>query len=259
MSKRLILSSENNHGIQQVSGFFNYEYDILSLDKNVCAYLENIKIINIKKYNEDIIIFKSKLDNTQSTPLQKKYYNKQINHLKNEIDKYNNNHYIISYKEESKKWLELFEKLGGGIKTIVIGTPSSQSSSSTVSATNDPQLVSIKLKIIRSYISIVQKYMPINLIESIPYNTTCPACDEDMKDVETDESGLQKCPKCQFERCLPTKGYCSSTNASLELPPPKVNRYDNEEKDNFMKARMRYEGRQKDKFPSDIFNKLDDN
>ena len=150
--------------------------------------------------------------------------------------------------------MDLFLSANGAQKKkIVFGSPPSDKSTSS-----QDELAPYRIEIIRQFIHIAKKYMAINLIESIPPNTHCPGCEFNLAQIASDENGIQRCPHCYFERSLPSKGYCSSTSATMETMPQKTSRNENEEKENFTKARIRYEGRQKEKFPYDLFTKLDD-
>ncbi len=237
--------------IENVTGSFSDDYDIIALNSIIIEYLEyqEVKqtgIIDARKKE-----YEYQLKNTNRlTELQEKYYQKQLNLLNEELHNIENHTTLNAYKKSVERLLELYTAIGGGSKRIKFGQVA-------MSNPEEDEFRPYRLEIIREYLSISKKYMPINIIEIIPPNIQCPGCDYDLANVFADENGIQRCPKCAFERSLPSRGYCSSTTATMEVGPPKSNRNDNEEKENFIKAIIRHEGRQKDKFPPDLFTKLD--
>jgi len=234
--------------VTNVQGNYNADYDILVLHDTVLKFLEYQEKHEVERLQEEINDMKSKNYRTQ---LQKQYVQKQIKEFEKEIEGWSTKK--ITFQKEVSQLLDFFKKAGGGCKTVYIGN---HTSTPTVPATNTNDLPLYRLEIIRKYIKIANNYMPINLIETIPKATRCSGCDYDLSQVHSDETGCQLCPNCNCERNIPSRGHCSSATASMELLPNR-SRTDNDERENFMRARMRYTGCQKDKFPPDLNDALD--
>jgi hypothetical protein len=238
------------HSSFVVEGTFTSDYDIQNLHHHVINYLTEQEQQESFHIQEMIKTTQEKLNQTSLTFLQKKYYEKTIDELKKKMKDVETHYKIETYKSETSSLLELFLAAGGGHKKMCFGKP-------LVVTEEEKELIPYRLEIIRRYIPIVKKYMPIHLTEYFPNTMLCPVCKTDLSGTGIDENGIQICPKCSMERALPSKGFCSSTNATMEMSCHKGSRHDNEERENFMKARIRYTGRQKEKLPSDLFVKLD--
>jgi len=238
--------------IENVSGTYSDDYDIIHLDQIVLEYLEYHEIKRSGEIDQQNKEYENQLKNYEKlTELQQKYYMKKLQINLQELEEIKNHKKINDYKSNVERLLELYRMAGGGTRKVKFGQLS------VMYTKEEEELKPYRLEIIRNYLSIAKKYMSINIIEMVPPNIKCPGCDYDLHNVFSDENGIQRCPKCFFERSLPSRGYCSSTNATMETISVKSNRNDNEEKENFIKAIIRHEGRQKDKFPTDLFSKLD--
>ena len=223
---------------QTIEGTFDADYDILHLHQNVLEYLKNQEIEETQDKLEEIKSIEKLLEQPM-TVLQQKYYANKLKQLAIDIEDIKNHKKINEYESKVANWIELFHLAGGGVKKVYFGK-------NHILSDEEKELIPYRLEIIRKFISIVKQYMNIYLIEHIPSSMLCPVCDLDLSGTSLDENGIQRCPQCNFERALPTKGFCSSTNATLELSGSRT-KVDNEERENFMKARTRYTGRTKRK------------
>ena len=107
--------------------------------------------------------------------------------------------------------------------------------------------------LISNYLEIARRYITINVIHEIPFDNTCPNCKQDLTDVPIDdEHGVQRCP-CGLERCSLTR-----TNIYSDSTKPTTSRNGYDDRDNFLKALRRYEGKQPNRLPehlTDILNR----
>ena len=106
--------------------------------------------------------------------------------------------------------------------------------------------------LISNYLEIARRYITINVIHEIPFDNTCPNCKGDLTNVPIDDDhGVQRCP-CGLERCSLTR-----TNIYSDSTKPTTSRNGYDDRDNFLKALRRYEGKQPNRLPENLIPILD--
>lgn len=152
---------------------------------------------------------------------------------------------LAAYTAKAEPFVEWYEKLRLP-RTVRFGAP----------AEVDDPYCRPRLELIRRYLLLASRYIPVHVLYLPPRNCACPACGTPLPESLHDETGVQVCPTCQAERVLPGKGRTTGSLAD-DTPPARTYRADNEERENFLKALVRYQGLQKDKLPADLFARLD--
>lgn len=231
-----------------LQGEFDENTDILHLDKYIVQVMKKNNTERLIQIDNDIKTYEKKKQGKLLTVLERKYFERQITALQKEQYRLQGNINIAEYKEATAKFIDLFKKIGGGVRKITVGSIRKKTE-------EEERITPYKLNIIRKYIEAAKDYVDINMYESLPLYSICSGCGYNMSTVLCDENGTQVCPQCKYEQFLPSKGYTTSSSADVQ---PSKSRHDNEEKENFMKARIRYEGRQKEKLPSDLYTRLDE-
>lgn len=111
-----------------------------------------------------------------------------------------------------------------------------------------------RVQLIRRYLTLARKYVPENVIYEPPKPSNC-ACGLPFSDFVHDITGILVCPACGTER--PQIGRKKSSALSGDDAPTVRRSVDNDERDTFVKALIRYQGMQKDRLPSDLLARLD--
>lgn len=111
-----------------------------------------------------------------------------------------------------------------------------------------------RVQLIRRFLALARKYIPENVIYEPPKPVRC-SCGTDLTEMVSDVSGLLVCPGCGAERTRinPKKTATTANDDSVVVS----RRHDNEERDNFVKALIRFQGMQRDRLPSDLVTRLD--
>jgi hypothetical protein len=110
---------------------------------------------------------------------------------------------------------------------------------------------------ITKYLEIARHYIQIDVIRETGSANICPGCQMDLTDVPKDEeTGIQTCPNphCGYEKLNLFRAPVSSETNKATTGGR--NGYD--DRDNFYKALMRYQGKQPNRLPDNLTKVLDD-
>jgi DNA-directed RNA polymerase subunit M/transcription elongation factor TFIIS len=243
MPKKAYVNHQSNEKNYRVSGRFVDNYDIHSVHKTVFEYFEDQEKIKLPELEKELEKYQTELKETKSiTPLKIKTLNKKLSELQNSIKEIKEQTQLTKYIEESFPYLEAYGAVGGCNSVVSFGKPVQDKN-------EDEGQVQLRIAIIRKYLSIAGKYIRVDVVQELPLNIFCPGCKENLKELAADENGVLKC-KCGYEKMTITRSYTSS-----EYTPSSKNSYN--DRDNFIKALIRYEGRELDKLPEDLYQKLD--
>lgn len=163
-----------------------------------------------------------------------------IQRLVNEIGRIESRKKLRTYQASTKRYLEAYQEMGRHTQVISFGKNSTSTGVDTE-----------RLRIIMGYLEIARKYIDINLIHVERSSQQCLICRSSLKGIYPNNSDMIQCPSCQVEthylQPSPQDNYAAN-NAS------KSNYKDRE---TFIKAIHRYEGKQKTKFPDILMDTLD--
>lgn len=120
--------------------------------------------------------------------------------------------------------------------------------------TRDDHYAPYRAELIREYLDHAKAYVRVNVLYAPPRTSLCP-CGAPLTSTTLSKEGLHYCIQCGVYR--PGLSKKSASSASEDLAPRKIPRKETEERDNFVKALARFQGMQKDRFPSDLFERLD--
>lgn len=152
---------------------------------------------------------------------------------------------LEAYTAKAAPYLEWYPKMC---------TPRTVRFGASAAPTHDKYL-GMRLELIRRYLNMVSQFVHVNVLLLTEKNMNCPTCGAALDETMTYE-GVQVCTGCKTERVYFGKGR-SAGSAAEDSTPGRTYRTDNEERDNFIKALMRYQGLQKEKLPADIYKNLD--
>ena len=149
---------------------------------------------------------------------------------------------LAAYTASAEEYLGWYERMRSS-KTIRFGQ---------TDAPDDPYAPH-RIQLIRRYLAMARKYIPENVVYDPPKQTTC-GCGTDLSEMLTDLTGILVCPGCGVERARIGRKK-TATAGSEDVPARR--RQDNEERDTFVKALIRFQGMQKDRLPVDLLPRLD--
>lgn len=218
---RFLLSNEIPH---EIVATYSSDYNIL--------YIHDIILSKLQKEKEELPLLEKKkefLERTLENPLtmvERKRLTAQLENITSQIDAISFDKKLNTYLQESKEYLEKYRQMGPVIKV-----KSFTKKESTIGESDE------RLSIIRKYITIAEKYIPIDVIQIIPNDRTCPGCKKDLVLVDPENYTLERCPECGYERL------------NFAQPAPsreerKVTSSDYIDRENFTKAFVNYLGEQ---------------
>lgn len=149
---------------------------------------------------------------------------------------------LAEYASDADAYLQWYERMRVP-KTIRFGQ---------TDAPDDP-FAPHRVQLIKKYLALARKYINENVIYDPPKQTAC-ACGTEYTEMVSDLSGVLVCPTCGAERARIGRKKTAATGTE-EVPSRR--RQDNEERENFVKALIRFQGMQKDRLPVDLLERLD--
>ena len=120
--------------------------------------------------------------------------------------------------------------------------------------TPDDPFAPYRVQLIRRYLALARKYILENVVYEPPRHVTCD-CGTDLAEMVIDLNGVFVCSTCGTERLRIGRKKVAATGGE---DVPMRRRQENEERDNFVKALIRFQGMQKDRLPSDLLPRLDE-
>jgi hypothetical protein len=161
-----------------------------------------------------------------------------LEHLKNEPDR------LREYEQTAQEYIDYYEMMRVP-KKITFGKNDTPF---------DPYALN-RVQLISQYLMMARAYIPENVVY-VPA-TTQPKCSCGLNTTEdcVDINGIYACPSCGVEH--PRLGRKKTTSSVEEVLYTPRRRQDNEERENFVKALIRFQGMQKDRLPHDLMERLD--
>jgi len=235
----------------KIEGTYIYDYNILNIDEIIKKKLEQDKKNNLIILKNKLEIEKIKISGKQNY-IERKNSKKRIEEIEEEIYNYENNIDKNTYINKTKNILIDYLKLG--IVTNFVSFVKNNKDEE-INILEDSEKQNLRHKIISEYLEIARKYININLVRKLPTKTSCPGCDtkyEEMEMIE-DDSGSIICPNCSLEKINIVKKPFYSDSCRVNN-----SRNNYEDRVNFEKVLMRYQGKQITKPGKELYEKLDE-
>jgi Poxvirus Late Transcription Factor VLTF3 like len=236
---------------EKIEGTYTYDYDISLIDEIIIKKFEQDK-----KNKLSILKNKSEIENTKilgrQNYIERQNSKKQIEEIEDEIFKYTNDISKNKYIEKSKSVLNKYLKMGA-INNFVSFVTNNKEDETILPEKEEKQF--LRHRIISEYLEIARKYITINLVRKLADKTTCPGCDIKYEEIELieDESGSMICPNCSVEKINIVKKPFYSDGCRVNN-----SRNNYEDKINFEKVLLRYQGKQVTKPGKELYEKIDE-
>jgi len=221
-----------------IKGTYNDDLNIVDIHRRITKTLApDSKKAKRLQQKRDILL--KQLQNTQ-TVVQRKRTLANISKLEEELEQLTSGRLLNSYIEETKECIAAYTELGQEVRIRTIGK--------SVPVLSDKG--QLRLSIISRFLDIASRYVDIDISRDIPYNPLCPMCGYDLSTIENEERAATHCPSCGLE--------CNLVNQTITSCNDKVGKNNYEDRENFLKALKRFQGKQVNKVPSSVMDKLDD-
>jgi len=233
-----------------ISGFYIYDYNILKIDEIILRKFEQDREVKIGKLNKLIDLEEIKMQERQNL-IQRKTSRKKIKEYEEQIEKYEEDIDKNYYIEKSKPFILAYTKIGP-IKTVVSFLTNNKE---IISSPENEEQQNYRHKIISNYLEIARKYIQIDLVRNLIDTNSCSGCGIDTSKVEMieDDSDSTICPNCGLEKINIIKSAFYADGGRINN-----SRNNYEDRANFEKVLLRYQGKQITKPGKDLYMKLDE-
>lgn len=179
-------------------------------------------------------LVEQELNQQPESIVQLKSKKERISYLQEEIAKLESKQNYNSYMEQVKdiliQYVNLPRKKVFGISIV----------------TQPDEYMEQRLYLINRYLELISKYVKVNIFRRPERSSICEICGFDYGSYDITDS----CPNCHVQINIINR----NTNAKIKTKPAK-NNY--EDRNNFYRTLIRYQGKQIVKLPDDIFTRLD--
>jgi len=235
----------------RIEGKYFYDYNILNVDMILIKKFDQDKKNNLIKLEKELEMENLKISGRQNL-IERRSSRKKVKEIEEQIRKYDLNVDKNIYIMKSKSLLDVYRKIGV-ISTIVSFT-SNDVKENDLTNPEDEESQIYRHKIISAYLEIARKYIPIDLIREKTDFRCCPNCGISYDEVDLiEEDGATICPNCGLERINIIKTQFYSDGSRLNNSK---NNY--EDRANFYKVLLRYQGKQQNKPTKQLYDKLDE-
>ena len=237
----------------RISATYSDDYDILHVHDIVLC-----KLNHEKRGLPELSLKKGEIEKRLEDQLkivERKKLLTQLDEIKTKIQTTETEIRKKSYLEESKDFLQRYQQLGPIIKVrsfLDEDDDGDKAKQEKIEQQQSPDQEE-RLLVIRRYLEIAKKYIPINVVRIIPNDRRCPGCGQDLVIVDSEDYSLERCEECGYER-----QNFSRPSFFKEAPNQgkSVSNSDYEDRENFIKAFDCYLGEQQSPPPS-LFLALD--
>lgn len=234
----------------KVEGTYKYDFNILDIHNLILKRFEKAKHHEIHKLEKELAIELDKTKQKQNM-VERKTSLRKISQIQNKIDSIKSGSDFENYINQIKPLIEQYNIIGTLSKIVSFATnKKKEEAEDTEELPEDTETQHKRHQIIFDFLEVARKYIEVDLVRDIKEGNLCPSCGYRLDNVEDDneDTGVVICPNCGLEklsvvRCRFYKDNTRTNNSG--------NNY--EDRANFEKVVMRYQGKQHDKPPSDLY------
>lgn len=232
----------------QISATYHDDYDILHIHDVVMCKLEHEQgeLPDLRRKKS---VIERRL-NSNLKIVERKKLQSQLDKITTRINLIETRARERGYLESSKCLLDAYRRLGPVIrvKSFLDNTEVSEEAHLEANPQQDE-----RFRIIRQYLQLAKKYIPLNVVRIIPNDRSCPGCGQDLILIDPEDFSLERCEECGFERYNLIK---PSFTKEIINQSKSVSNSDYEDRENFIKAFECYLGEQQEP-PNALFEALD--
>lgn len=223
------------------------DFNILDVHATIIARFDGQKEQKLKALQEQLQQTESKLNGQPLTVIEYKLTHKSCQQIRQAITDIEQDSDKITYLTAVEPIIEAYSRIGPLAKTVAF--------TKTVITQPTPRLPpnETRHQIIAEFLEIARKYIPLDVVRKIPKSQECPRCGRDIGGIALDGQGIRRCHDCGYEEAniIPAAYYKDSERVSS------TNRTNYEDKENYIKSVQRYQGKQPNKLPAELFIELD--
>lgn len=238
-----------------IEGSYKYDFNILDVHDLILKRFEYQKEHEIKKLQDQLFIEREKMKERQNM-VERKSSIRKIENINKILDGILSGNEFNNYIEKIRPLIEQYNIIGTLSKIVSFATNKKklESDEEIEELPEDTQTQRKRHQIIYDFFEIARKYIQIDLIRDIKGGNICTLCGHklDETDDDNEDNGLNICPNCGLEKISVVRGRFYKDNTRTNNSG---NNY--EDRANYEKVLMRYQGKQPDKPPTDLYEILD--
>ena len=239
-----IRSDENN-----VTGTYGNDINIIEIDRIVIDKIKSEEDDKMSKLKSTLDIELGKIKKPQNR-IERRNSIKLIKLYREQMDEIKACIRLNNYTQESKPLLEDYRKIGVKLEVVAFGKESVKPEIGEMTEEQE-----YRIMIIERYLEIVRKYVEINIFKKC--YSMCNNCKADISLSSVNDAGMLECSVCGVESVTLAKSV-SPDEESVTVNINVSNLKDYEDRENFYKAMVKYQGKQPNKFPSNLYDMLDE-
>lgn len=220
-----------------ITGTYSNDYNIIEAHRKVLKILSpegpRVTKLRLKKEADEKALSKAR------TIIERKKILSSLASLQKQIDELASSTLLDRYKEEAAPYIEYYAQLGPEKRIVSLAGGPKQIEPSD------------RLTIIAKYLEVAGRYVQVDVMRETTYNPYCSCCGFNLSELESQEGSVTYCPSCGLE-CNLVNQYVSS------LISERSTKDSYEDRINMIRAMKRFQGKQANKIPSGLFDKLDD-
>ena len=235
----------NNEIPDTIEGIYTQDLNIMDIHEIILKKFEKRKHDELNTLYTKINSEKEKIQTTRQNIIERKESHRIIKKLKDEIDDINLNKSYNKYITRVKRIIQEYNSLG--TLTNVISFQKKTTDENDI-LPEDEITNNKRQQLILNYIEIARKYIKLDLIRDVKEDNRCTNCGINCEKIELDEDGISICSNCGVEKL-------SIARARFFTDTSRTNNTDNsyEDRVNFEKVVMRFQGKQQDKPSEDLY------
>lgn len=236
----------------KIEGTYKYDFNIMEIHNQIVNKFHYEKEHKIKQLEHTLKMEETKINRRQNM-VERKNSIKVINNIRKEMEDILSNKSFNEYIHKINPLLDAYNLLGSLSKIVSFAKIRRSDDNTEDVVPEDSISQERRHQLILDFIEIARRYIQIDLIREIKEGNNCPVCGNKLDDTMSniDDDGISICSDCGIERISVVKTRFYQDNSRTNNSG---NNY--EDQANFKKGLMRYQGKQPDKPPVELYERL---
>ena len=233
----------------KVEGTYKYDFNIVDIHDLILKRFDRRKQHDVKRLQEELHSEDEKMKGRQNM-VERKASIRITDRLKETLDNILSGKDFNSYLYKIKPLVDQYNLIGTLSKIVSFATNKKKVEEEEEELPEDPNTQLKRHQVIFDFLEIARKYIQIDLIREVKEGNICSSCGFKLEDVnsDADDSGIIVCSNCGIERIAVVRSRFYKDNTRTNNSG---NNY--EDRANFEKVVMRFQGKQPDKPPLDLY------
>lgn len=243
----------NDNVPDSIEGSYKYDFNIMEIHDVIMKKFKKQKSREIDDLKLQIKKEKERMKSRQNI-IERKVTIKKIQQLEQKINSIRDESDFRTYINKIGPLIEEYNIMGTLSKIVSFSSSKKKDEDSEEELPEEPEIQEKRHEIIFDFLEIARKYIELDVIREVKDGNICPTCSEilDEEDLISEENGTIVCPNCLTEKISVVRARFYKDNTRTNNSG---NNY--EDRANFEKVLMRFQGKQPDKPPPELYESLE--